>query len=101
MVRKDAAIALIPKDARIEKLADGFWFTEGPVWSRDGYQLFSDPNTNVIYRWTPAGHVGVYRRHSGYDGADVGRLNQPGSNGLTFDAQGRLTVCEHGLVACG
>jgi len=95
--RLDPALdTLLPRDATIEKLADGFQFGEGPVWSRDGSLLFSDPNTNVIYRWTTDGRVGVFRERSGYDGFDVGRLNQPGSNGLALDATGRLTVCEHG-----
>lgn len=101
--RLDAALdAIVPRDARIEKLADGFQFTEGPVWSRacgDADRdalLFSDPNTNVIYRWSPDGRVSVFRENSGYDGADVGRLGQPGSNGLAFDPIGRLTICEHG-----
>lgn len=95
--RKDAALdAVLARDARVEKLADGFQFTEGPVWSGDGTLLFSDPNTNAIYRYDAARGVSVFRSHSGYDGADVGRLHQPGSNGLAFDAQGRLTACEHG-----
>jgi gluconolactonase len=96
LVKDPALRALIPAGARIEKLADGFWFGEGPVWSADGALLFSDPNTNVIYRYDPKGQVSVFRTRSGYDGDDVGRLNQPGSNGLAFDLQGRLTACEHG-----
>lgn len=95
--RRDRALdALVPADVRLETLADGFQFGEGPVWSGDQSLLFSDPNTNVIYRWSPAGRVNVIREHSGYDGADVGRLHQPGSNGLAFDREGRLTICEHG-----
>jgi gluconolactonase len=95
--RLDPAIdTLIPRDVTIEKLADGFQFAEGPVWSPDGALLFSDPNTNVVYRWTADGRVRVERERSGYDGADVGRLHQPGSNGLAFDPAGRLTLCEHG-----
>ena len=47
--------------------------------------LFSSPNTNVIYRWHPAGRVSVFRSKSGYSGVDIGRFTQPGSNGLTFD----------------
>ena len=95
--RKDAGLdPLLPRDARVEKLADGFQFCEGPVWSPEGALLFSDPNTNVIYRWTPDGRVDVFKSKSGDDGADLGRLHQPGSNGLTFDPQGRLTICEHG-----
>src|SRR5262249_8813942 len=55
IVRLDPALdEIVPRDARIEKLASGFLFTEGPVWVRDGgYLLFSDPNNNVIYRYAP------------------------------------------------
>ncbi len=71
-------------------------FTEGPVWSPYGALLFSSPNTNVIYRWHPAGRVSVFRSKSGYSGVDIGRFTQPGSNGLTFDRDGRLTIGQHG-----
>jgi gluconolactonase len=95
--RADAALdAVIPADARLERVAGGFEFTEGPVWARDGALLFSSPNTNVIYRWAPAGTVTVFRTKSGYTGLDIGRFAQPGSNGLTFDPEGRLTICQHG-----
>lgn len=88
--------AVVPRDVKFEKLADGFQFTEGPVWHPDGYLLFSDPNANVIWRWTPDGDLSVYRTKSGYRGLDVGEYHQPGSNGLAIDPQGRLTVDEHG-----
>jgi gluconolactonase len=87
---------IVPPDARLEKVAGGFEFTEGPVWTRDGALLFSSPNTNAIYRWTPAGSVTVFRSKSGYSGFDIGRYHQPGSNGLTFDPNGLLTICQHG-----
>ncbi len=87
---------IVPRDATIEKLASGFLFTEGPVWHPDGYLLFSDPNANTIYRWTPDGQVSVYRPKSGYAGVDIGEYKQPGSNGLTLDAEGRLSINEHG-----
>lgn len=97
VVRIDPALDnLIGVDAKVEKLATGFQFTEGPVWHRDGYLLFSDPNANVIYAWFPNGNVGIYRTKSGYSGFDIGEYHQPGSNGLAFDARGRLTICEHG-----
>ncbi|MFN8291040.1 MAG: SMP-30/gluconolactonase/LRE family protein [Chitinophagaceae bacterium] len=81
----------------VEKIADGFSFTEGPVWHPDGYLLFSDPNTNTIYRYDPHSHdVSVYLSHSGYTGADIGEYGQPGSNGLAIDKEGRLIVCQHG-----
>lgn len=87
---------IVPPDAQLEQIAGGFEFTEGPVWTRDGALLFSSPNTNVIYRWSPEGRVSVFRAKSGYSGVDIGRYHQPGSNGLTFDPEGRLTICQHG-----
>jgi gluconolactonase len=80
----------------IEQVAGGFEFTEGPVWTPDDALLFSSPNTNTIYRWTTAGRVTVFRSKSGYSGFDIGRYHQPGSNGLAFDPNGRLTICQHG-----
>ena len=82
--------------ARVEQVAGGFEFTEGPVWSPEGALLFSSPNTNAIYRWDPRGEVTVFRSKSGYTGTDIGRYHQPGSNGLTFDPDGRLVMCQHG-----
>ena len=97
VIRKDPGLdAILTPGTKIEKLATGFLFTEGPVWDREGYLLFSDPNNNLIYRWTPDGEVSVYRTHSGYTGTNIGEYGQPGSNGLTFDKQGRLTINEHG-----
>jgi gluconolactonase len=87
---------IVPPDARLERVAGGFEFTEGPVWTRDGALLFSSPNTNTIYRWAPTGTVTVFRPKSGYTGTDIGRYTQPGSNGLTFDSEARLTICQHG-----
>ncbi|MBS2021505.1 MAG: SMP-30/gluconolactonase/LRE family protein [Deltaproteobacteria bacterium] len=95
--RVDPALdAIVPAGARIEKLAEGFQFLEGPVWHRDGYLLFSDPNANTIYRYDPEGRVSVFRAKSGYKGLDVGTYHQPGSNGLTLDKEGRLVIDEHG-----
>ena len=87
---------IVEPGGALERVAGGFVFTEGPVWSGDGSLLFSSPNTNVIYRWHPSGRVTVFRSKSGYSGTDIGRFTQPGSNGLTFDPQGRLTICQHG-----
>ena len=97
VVKRDPGLeAIVPANAKIEKIAGGFQFTEGPVWHPDGYLLFSDPNNNVIYRWAPEGQVSVYRTKSGYKGVDIGEYHQPGSNGLTLDRDGRLTINEHG-----
>ncbi len=95
--RKDPALdAIVPANAALERVATGFYFTEGPVWHPDGYLLFSDPNANTIYRWSPEGQVSVFRAKSGYAGLDIGEYNQPGSNGLTLDKDGLLTIDEHG-----
>jgi len=102
IVRVDPTLdAIVSSDAKLEKLAGGFLFTEGPVWvpantSISGYLLFSDPNANTIYRWSPEGQVSVFRTKSGYSGFNVGEYHQPGSNGLTLDPQGRLTINQHG-----
>ncbi|HYY20694.1 MAG TPA: SMP-30/gluconolactonase/LRE family protein [Thermoleophilaceae bacterium] len=88
---------LLGSDARLERVAGGFDFTEGPVWMHRAGLLFSSPNTNAIYRLDPdAGRVTVFRSKSGYTGTDIGRYHQPGSNGLTFDPDGRLIACQHG-----
>jgi gluconolactonase len=88
---------IVSRNPKLFKLADGFQFTEGPVWVRDGgYLLFSDPNANTIYKYTRKGVLSVFRSRSGYDGADIAEYSQPGSNGLTLDGQGRLTFDEHG-----
>jgi len=97
VIRKDPAInAIVGPNPKIFKLAEGFKFTEGPVWSPEGYLLFSDPNSNIVYKYTPAGVLSVFRENSGYDGADIAEYGQPGSNGLTFDEQGRLVINQHG-----
>jgi gluconolactonase len=98
ILRKDPALdAIVLPGTQIEKLAGGFLFTEGPVWVHDGnYLLFSDPNNNLIYRWSEDDGVSVYRTHSGYTGPNIGEYSQPGSNGLTLDKLGRLTINEHG-----
>ncbi len=102
VVRVDASLdAIVTPSAKLEKVAEGFTFTEGPVWvsatdKSEGYLLFSDPNDNLIYRLTTEGEVSVFRAKSGYTGGDIGEYHQPGSNGLTLDKQGRLTINQHG-----
>jgi gluconolactonase len=98
VVRNDPAMnEIIGPNPKVFKLAEGFQFTEGPVWvNKDGgYLLFSDPNANTIYKYQD-GKLDVFRKPSGYSGADVAEYGQPGSNGLTLDPQGRLTINQHG-----
>ncbi|MEM8910610.1 MAG: SMP-30/gluconolactonase/LRE family protein [Planctomycetota bacterium] len=97
----------VDADATIDVIASGFTWTEGPLWMPDGRLLFSDIPRNTIYQWVPStmgfddvpdlrsGVVSVFMRPSGYTGVDYYGL-EPGSNGLTLDPQGRLTMCEHG-----
>jgi gluconolactonase len=97
VLRLDPAIdAIVPANPKIFKLADGFQFTEGPIWVKPGYLLFSDPNANTIYKYEPEGKLSVFKTKSGYSGKDIAAYGQPGSNGLTLDPQGRLTINEHG-----
>ena len=98
VIRKDPAIdEIVGTNPKIFKLAEGFQFTEGPVWVRDGgYLLFSDPNANTQYKYTADGELSVFRTPSGYSGSDIADYGQPGSNGLTLDREGRLTIDEHG-----
>ncbi len=102
VVRKDPAMnSVVGPNPKLYKLAEGFQFTEGPVWVPQGkFLLFSDPNANTIYKYAPEGANGaeleVFRTASGYSGADIAEYRQPGSNGLALDAKGRLTINQHG-----
>ncbi|MEM6673156.1 MAG: SMP-30/gluconolactonase/LRE family protein [Planctomycetota bacterium] len=98
---------LVPRDAEIEVLAEGFDWSEGPLWvgGEDGFLLFSDIPANRIWRWDPSSGASVYLDQSGY----LGELprpgyvepDEPGSNGLLLDAAGRLVLCQHGLRQVG
>ncbi|HEV3468284.1 MAG TPA: SMP-30/gluconolactonase/LRE family protein [Pyrinomonadaceae bacterium] len=104
VVRRDPLMERITgPNPKIFKLAEGFRFTEGPVWvgREGGYLLFSDPNSNRIYKYRPGGAaepggLTVFREPSGYAGADIKEYGQPGSNGLALDPRGRLTINQHG-----
>ena len=89
---------VVEDGAKIEVLAGGFTWTEGPVWVEDdggGHLLFSDIPRNSIYRWSQARGVELFMKPSGYTGVSYYGL-EPGSNGLVLDSQGQLTACEHG-----
>lgn len=98
VVRLDPAMdAVAGPNPKIFKLAEGFKFTEGPVWVGNGeYLLFSDPNSNIIYKYSKDGDLSIFREPSGYSGSDIAEYTQPGSNGLALDKAGRLTIDEHG-----
>ncbi len=95
--RRDARFdRLVPANARVERIAEGFDWSEGPVWDRQHrYLLFSDVPLNTVFRWQDGEGVNVFLKPSGYTGATP-RGGEPGSNGLLMDAQGRLVLCQHG-----
>jgi len=87
--------SLIDKNEKIEVLATGYQWSEGPVWIKtQGHLLFSDVPRNKIHKWSPKTGPAVFMDPSGFDG-DNGE-KEPGSNGLMTDAEGRLVVCDHG-----
>jgi gluconolactonase len=97
VVRNDPRLdELLDKDAKIEVLASGFVWSEGPVWIKEGnYLLFSDVPKNIIFKWEEKEGLTVFLQPSGY----TGRLpysNEPGSNGLFLNKKGELVACEHG-----
>jgi len=87
---------LVHADAVIDTLAQGFEWSEGPVWIEELKTLiFSDVPANTIYKWTEAGGKEVYLTPSGYTGK-VKRGGETGSNGLTLNAKRQLVLCQHG-----
>lgn len=89
--------ALIPADTKVEKIADDLKWSEGPIWVAARKSLyFSDIPRNVVMQWNAGKGVSVFLERSGYTGAAPFTGREPGSNGLTLDPQGRLTLCQHG-----
>ena len=85
-----------PNDARLETVADGHQWVEGPVWdTRTQALLFSDIPANTIFRWREGSHE-AFLKPSGYSGSRPFGGREPGSNGLLFDEAGRLVICQHG-----
>ncbi|ALA60403.1 SMP-30/gluconolactonase/LRE family protein [Nitrospira moscoviensis] len=88
---------LVPHDAALETIADGFTWVEGPVWHRQGgYLLFSDIPANRIYKWKAGEGVSLFLEGSGYSGSTPFVGKEPGSNGLALDSKGNLLLCRHG-----
>jgi gluconolactonase len=89
-------LSLVDSSKGIEILAEGFTWSEGPLWVEQGqYLLFSDIPPNKIMKWSEAGGLETYLHPSGYTGT-VERGGEPGSNGLLLDKQGQLVMCQHG-----
>jgi gluconolactonase len=87
---------ILPRHARVERIAEGFDWSEGPVWDKQGgFLTFSDVPRNTVFKLQPGKGVSVFLKPSGYTGT-VPRGGEPGSNGLLRDSQGRLVLCQHG-----
>lgn len=95
--RVDARVnQLIPADARLEKLAEGFDWTEGPLWvPNEKCLLFTDIPKNTIYKWKANEGISVYLRPAGYVGENPPGI-ELGANGLALSADGDLVMCDHG-----
>lgn len=87
--------SLVSPGAKLEKLATGFKWTEGPVWISSGYLLFAEIPSNSIRKWSPQAGVSIFLQPSGYKGATPYGGPESGSNGMTLDPKGRLTVAGH------
>jgi gluconolactonase len=98
IIRIDSRLdQIVPPDAALEKIADGFTWAEGPVWNqKEKYLLFSDVPNNRIIKWKAGEGTSTFLQASGYSGAEPFTGSEPGSNGLTFDKEGRLIFCQHG-----
>lgn len=95
-VASEAFYDLVPRDARLEVLAENHEWTEGPLWIEDGnYLLYSDIPENTVYRWSENDGVRQYLKPSGFTGTDF-KGAEPGSNGLLLDPEGHLVLCQHG-----
>lgn len=95
--RFDAGLdKIITSDAQAEIIAEGFEWSEGPLWiENEKMLLFSDVPTNKIYKWTEDNGKEVYLEPSGYTDT-IPRGGEIGSNGLLLDNDGRLILCQHG-----
>ncbi len=88
---------LVPKDTKIELVAEDIVWAEGPVWDKQGnFLLFSDAPRNSAYKWSTKDGKTLFLKPSGYTGSAPFTGREPGSNGLTFDSKHELIMCHHG-----
>jgi gluconolactonase len=87
--------SILPSQPTLEKVANGFTWTEGPAWIQPGYLLFADIPSNSIRKWSPELGASIFMQPSGYKGSAPYGGPEPGSNGMTLDSSGRLTVAGH------
>ena len=87
---------IVPAHAALERVAGGFdkW-TEGPVWTHQDSLLFAEIPANNIVLWAPGQGAHVFMHPSGYNGAGAFKGPEPGSNGMTLDPDGRVSVAGH------
>jgi len=97
ILRLDPALdSLVAKDARIEKLAGGFQFTEGPLWRpRQNALWFSDVVGNVVRQWSRDGQVQVLIEKAGGDPGPASQGGFVGPNGEAADKDGAVLICQH------
>ena len=88
---------IVPANAKIERAITnpGFKWAEGPVWIHSGYLLFAEIPSNSILKWVPGHGLSTFMQPSGYRGSTTFTGPEPGSNGMTLDGRGRLTVAGH------
>ena len=86
---------LVPTDAEVVQIASGYKWTEGPVWLPSNRLIFAEIPSNSIRIWTPGAGVSIFMQPSGYKGAQPYSGPEPGSDGMTLDADRRLTVAGH------
>jgi gluconolactonase len=88
---------IVSENAIVEILAEGYDWSEGPVWIESKKMLlFSDVPKNIVYKWTEEKGAEVYLTPSGYTGSEPSQREEPGSNGLALDHEGYLVLCQHG-----
>ena len=93
----EALSAIIDTTAKAEIIAEGFEWSEGPLWiEKHNMLLFSDVPMNTVYKWTEEKGAEIYLKPSGYTGTTPSKCKEPGSNGLTIDTDGHLVLCQHG-----
>jgi gluconolactonase len=94
--RLDASLdEIVSADARLETVASGFKWTEGPIWTHAGYLLFAEIPSNTIRKLGVDARTSIFMQPAGYDGTIPFDGPEPGSNGMTLDHAGRLTVAGH------
>ncbi|WP_240224462.1 SMP-30/gluconolactonase/LRE family protein [Rheinheimera hassiensis] len=97
LVLKPDMQKVVAAEAKLEQLAEGFRWAEGPVAEPDtGDILFSDVPENKVHRWSEASGLTVYLQPSGYSGLYPQNNLQEGSNGLMFNADNKLVLAQHG-----